>query len=228
MKTSLVALLTRKTVIVAQLMLMTLAAVAVWIINQFDVWRVISSAQEFVAVSINRFEFFLVLILLFLNVAAAYALFRQFNKLNRVIKYSTGLMIISLLVLTVWLGKLFVFGGVSITFAEEISTVVGRTELMLVLVLIFGNMLAGVFMYRRYRHVEEFVVISAYSKKVQYKGRWVTIEEYLQKELGIKVSHGITPEEKEEALREFFRENAPPPPTNDPLPRPGFSAGSGQ
>ena len=203
MKTNLVELLTRKTVVAVQLLLATLAVLLVWLFNSFGGGEALLSSEDTLFVRVTHYEFLLVLMLLVLNVGAAHAIFRQFQALNRSVKWSTGLMIVSLLALITWIGRLFLFQGVEITVPTEVSAGVGRVELVLALILILANMMAGVMIFRRYKNVEPFVVISAYSKKVQYKGGWITIEEYLLKELGIHVSHGITPEEKDQALAKF-------------------------
>jgi hypothetical protein len=208
MKSHLVELLTRKTLVAAQLMLVTLAVLAVWIFNAMGGGDALLSARETLFVRVSRLEFLMIVLLLMLNVSASYAIFRQFQSLNRSVKWSTGLMILSLLALTAWIARLFLFQGVTVSMPEEVTAGVGRVELLMGLLLVFATMMGGLLLYRRYKHVEPFVVLSAYSKKVQYKGEWVTIEEYLVRELGIHVSHGITPEEKEEALAQFQRDMA--------------------
>lgn len=208
MKTSLVALLTRKTVVAVQLLLVTLAVLAVWLFNSLGGGEALISAQDTLLVRVTRMQFLLVLMLLVLNVSAAYAIFRQFHALNRSVKWSTGMMIASLLALTAWIAHLFLFQGVQISMPTEVTAGVNRSQIILALILIFMNIMGGVVLFRRYKHVEHFVVISAYSKKVQYKGQWVTIEQYLARELGIQVSHGITPEERDEALAQFNRDMA--------------------
>ncbi len=206
MKKKLAELLTSKTVIAVQLLLITLLLLLVWIFSEFNVAQAILTVRETLPVQVSRFEFFLVLVLLMLNVSLAYGVYRQFSKINKLIRCSTGLMIVSLLILSVWLGRLFLLTGMRDTMASELTSDVGRSEVILVLVLILANILGGIALFRRYREVEPFVVISAYSKRVQHDGRWISIEEYLAKELGIRVSHGITPEEKERALEQFREE----------------------
>jgi CHASE3 domain sensor protein len=45
--------------------------------------------------------------------------------------------------------------------------------------------------------LHSLVTMCAWSKRVQYKGQWVPLEEYMNKRFGIRVSHGISQEEYE-------------------------------
>jgi hypothetical protein len=47
------------------------------------------------------------------------------------------------------------------------------------------------------RKLYSLVTMCAWSKRVQYKGKWVPLEEYMNKRFGIRVSHGISQEEYE-------------------------------
>jgi hypothetical protein len=79
-------------------------------------------------------------------------------------------------------------------------------EFALALILVVASVGGAIALIFRFRKAQPYLVMSAYSKKVRYKGEWVSIEEYLQKELGIEVSHGITPEERDEVMAEFRKE----------------------
>jgi hypothetical protein len=39
------------------------------------------------------------------------------------------------------------------------------------------------------------ITMCAWSRRVQYQGQWVPLEEYLRKRFGIRISHGISKEE---------------------------------
>jgi hypothetical protein len=161
-----------------------------------------------VTVEVTRTEFAFVFILLLLNTLSSYSIYRRFERVRTGMRYSVLLLIVSLLLLCTWIVRVFVFDGSLASGSERITGAVWRLEILLVFVLILANILRHFSLFESYRRVEPFIVMSAYSKKVRWKNEWITIEEYLLREFGIEVSHGITPEEKEEALAEFRRELA--------------------
>lgn len=60
---------------------------------------------------------------------------------------------------------------------------------------------------KKIKRLEEIVTMCAWSGKIQMDGKWVKIEEFLNKRFGIKVSHGISEEEAEKVLRQIDEEN---------------------
>ena len=50
----------------------------------------------------------------------------------------------------------------------------------------------------RARAVENILTLCAKTKKIQFKGKWLNIEDFLWKRYGIKISHGLSPEAVEE------------------------------
>lgn len=49
----------------------------------------------------------------------------------------------------------------------------------------------------RATELERLVTVCAWSKKIQVDGRWVTFEEFLVDNLGVRITHGIDPESAE-------------------------------
>ncbi len=45
------------------------------------------------------------------------------------------------------------------------------------------------------RRVDGFVTMCAWSRTIEYQGRWVSVEEYLKLRFNLDVTHGISPEE---------------------------------
>ena len=54
-----------------------------------------------------------------------------------------------------------------------------------------------VFCAMQIQKLHALVTMCAWSKRVQYKGDWVPLEEYMRKRFGIRISHGISQEEYE-------------------------------
>jgi len=54
----------------------------------------------------------------------------------------------------------------------------------------------------RSAELERLVTVCAWSKKIQVDGKWVTFEEFLVDNLGVRITHGIDPE----SARKFHRE----------------------
>lgn len=55
----------------------------------------------------------------------------------------------------------------------------------------------------RLRSARTFLTVCAWSKTVEYEGKWITFEEYLKKRFGIDTSHGLSPTEAEKFLRDM-------------------------
>jgi CHASE3 domain sensor protein len=43
--------------------------------------------------------------------------------------------------------------------------------------------------------LHSFITLCAWSKRVQYQGQWVPLEEYMSKRFGVRISHGISQDE---------------------------------
>ncbi len=206
-KTSILQFLTRKTLIFQQLIITTFAILAVWIFNQFDFADNFVTRETEFFISVNRIELYLVLMLIFLNLLAAYFIFRRMGN-NPLIKYSMLVMMMTFLILSVWLVRIFLFDGSIITKGIKLEGRISRFEVIVVLLLIFGNIMASLSLFRKFNKAAPYLTMSAQSKKVEYDGDWISIEEYLQREIGVVVSHSITPEEKEAALAQFRKDMA--------------------
>ena len=59
----------------------------------------------------------------------------------------------------------------------------------------------GLVLHRKNK-AQAFLTMSCVSKKVFYKDRWMTVEQYLAEHHNIIVSHGLTPEESDDWVRE--------------------------
>lgn len=195
--------LTQKGKRTAQIILGTLCVLTIWVISQFNLNEVIVGTRSTLKIEVTRVEVFLMLILLLMNILIAYALFRQFSRSNRVVKMSTAVIIVTFLVICVWIARVFQLQSLTVESQALISGTANRYEVLLLLILIFGSILASLAQFKKFRATDDMIVMSAYSKKVKYGEEWISIEEFLKRELGVDVSHGITPEEKEQVLNEF-------------------------
>jgi CHASE3 domain sensor protein len=61
-------------------------------------------------------------------------------------------------------------------------------------VLFLGGVLFCAFQIRK---LHSLVTMCAWSKRVQYKGQWIPLEEYIKNRFGVRISHGISKEEYE-------------------------------
>ena len=59
---------------------------------------------------------------------------------------------------------------------------------------------------RKIDNLGRMITMSAWNKQVNYKGQWVSVEEYLKKDLGITVSHGIDPESASKIMRDLEKQ----------------------
>ena len=51
--------------------------------------------------------------------------------------------------------------------------------------------------------VDGFVTMCAWSRTVEYQGKWVSFEEYLKRRFNLDTSHGISPAEAQKAFAEI-------------------------
>ena len=54
---------------------------------------------------------------------------------------------------------------------------------------------------KRLRAVENLLTMCAKTKKIRFEGDWLSIEQFLWKRYGFKISHGLSPEAVDEELR---------------------------
>jgi hypothetical protein len=47
------------------------------------------------------------------------------------------------------------------------------------------------------------IIMSAWNKQVKYKDEWISVEDYMRRELGISVSHSIDPESAAKMLKDL-------------------------
>ena len=55
---------------------------------------------------------------------------------------------------------------------------------------------------------KSIVTMCAWTRRVKMDGRWVTVEEFLERKLGVRVSHGISEDAYEKLKEEFEAEQA--------------------
>ncbi len=60
---------------------------------------------------------------------------------------------------------------------------------------------------KKIKKLEDIVTMCAWSGKIQMDGKWVKIEQFLEKQFGIRVSHGISEEEAEKVFKQIEEEN---------------------
>ena len=59
----------------------------------------------------------------------------------------------------------------------------------------------------RPRDLEKLITVSAWSRKIQVDGEWVSFEEFLTERLGVTITHGIDPDTAKEIHREMDPQN---------------------
>ena len=84
--------------------------------------------------------------------------------------------------------------------SDELTAARARTVFHHDLVIALGAInilfLSGVgFCAIQIKKLQNLITMCAWSKRVQYEGKWIPLEEYLRKRFGIRFSHGISQEE---------------------------------
>jgi CHASE3 domain sensor protein len=57
----------------------------------------------------------------------------------------------------------------------------------------------GILLWRIAR-LRSFVTVCAWSRTIQYEGKWITFEEYMHRRFGFRITHGINPDEAERLM----------------------------
>jgi hypothetical protein len=71
--------------------------------------------------------------------------------------------------------------------------------------------------------LQQFVTVCAWTGQVKYQGQWLRLDEYLERQFGISVSHSLSKEAAEKMKHEIEELNRPVrPPENGPRP-PGIT-----
>lgn len=105
--------------------------------------------------------------------------------------------------------------GESRDVSDQLEAAGARTtfhrNLVIALAAINILFLAGVaFCATQIGKLHSFVTVCAWSKRVQYEGKWVPLEEYMMKRFGVRISHGISEEEYDKWCAAEFGEKPLP------------------
>jgi hypothetical protein len=219
MKIENVAGLTRIALRCLALLLATMFVIGLWMFANMHAVGAIESVDTPVTVRVGRTEYLLVLILLLLNVAMAYAMFMRFKEAGKSVRTSLGTIIASLLAMSVWIALRFLPGWFGSDQEATSTRSFNALEIVMASVLVLASILGVLLMLRHYLRAKPIIVMSAYSKKVCIRGEWMSIEDYLHRELGIDVSHGITPGERDMVMEDFRKRSA-----KEGIPRPSAGA----
>jgi CHASE3 domain sensor protein len=90
--------------------------------------------------------------------------------------------------------------------ADSISSQITSVVLIgtVVMVLIFI-----IIILRRLEKLQQVVTICAWTGQVKYEGQWIRLDEYLQRQFGLSVSHGLSKEAAEKMIAEMKGFNQP-------------------
>lgn len=149
-------------------------------------------------------DYALVAVLLALDLLVIRSLFVGFEGAIRKVRRALVTLTASLLAILLWavLGMVFT-AGTGVTAAEGPLTY-GWTAVIICAIAAFAIVLRFVFSRAKPTNIR----MSPSSKMVWHKGEWISIEAYLSHVMGVGVTHAMTGEEKEEALRKYQEEVA--------------------
>jgi CHASE3 domain sensor protein len=63
----------------------------------------------------------------------------------------------------------------------------------------------------RIEHLQQIVTVCAWTGRVQFEGKWINLEEYLNRRFGVSVSHGLSNEAASKMIHEIRQANPQPP-----------------
>lgn len=156
-------------------------------------------------VSAGRMEYLLVAILLCLNLIIARSLFMSFEGAIRRVRQALVIIISSMLAILLW-------AGVRMTVSVQIDVIQSAnrpTDYDWAIVITAACAALGILLlsiFRIGRHT--CITMSPSSKMVWHKGEWISIEAYLSQVMRVTITHSMTSEEKEEALRKYHEDIA--------------------
>ena len=74
------------------------------------------------------------------------------------------------------------------------------TIALCVMVILFG--ITTAVLQRRSERLSRLVTVCAWSRKIQFKGEWLTLEEYLARRFSVNVTHGISPQQLDVLMKD--------------------------
>ena len=72
-------------------------------------------------------------------------------------------------------------------------------------------LVAVVFILIRLEKLQQFVTVCAWTGQVKHEGKWIRLDDYLQRRFGFSVSHGMSQEAATKMMQEIQKSHAPPP-----------------
>jgi hypothetical protein len=88
------------------------------------------------------------------------------------------------------------------SISSQITSVVLIGTVVMVLMFI-------IIILRRLEKLQQVVTICAWTGQVKYEGQWIRLDEYLQRQFGLSVSHGLSKEAAEKMIAEMKGFNRP-------------------
>ena len=88
------------------------------------------------------------------------------------------------------------------SISSQITSVVLIGTVVMVLIFI-------IIILRRLEKLQQVVTICAWTGQVKYEGQWIRLDEYLQRQFGLSVSHGLSKEAAEKMIAEMKGFNQP-------------------
>lgn len=76
------------------------------------------------------------------------------------------------------------------------------TMALCVMVVVFG--IATGVLQRRSERLGRLITVCAWSRTIQFKGEWLTLEEYLARRFNVSVTHGISPQQLDVLMKDEF------------------------
>jgi CHASE3 domain sensor protein len=100
--------------------------------------------------------------------------------------------------------------------AAEADVISGQIMSLVLIVAVAVALVLVLLILMRLERLQQFVTICAWTGQVKFQGEWLRLDEYLQRQFGISVSHSLSQEAATKMKREIEelnrRPNTPPPP----------------
>ena len=91
----------------------------------------------------------------------------------------------------------------------ETQVVDGQIMSMILIVAVAVSLVFVVMILFRLEKLQQFVTVCAWTGQVRFQGQWLRLDQYLERQFGISVSHSLSQEASEKMMREIEEINRP-------------------
>ena len=105
--------------------------------------------------------------------------------------------------------------------AAEAEMVTGQIMSLVLIVAVAVSLIFVVMILVRLDKLQQFVTVCAWTGQVKFQGEWIRLDQFLERQFGIAVSHSLSTDAAEKMMQEIEELKRPNRPAETPPPPPG-------